>query len=319
MISKLTKVNIKVYWLGIVCFLAILLLMRERDEITQISSTMLQLNFFWLFLAFIVSTIIVVIFGLLIALTNGFLYKKTSLFIGGIYYFERIFIAAVSPLSGPTGTAFLAQKFKNKYHVPRKFTLYSSLVNSFYNYTTYILLLMVTLFIYKDRVLNVPIEGVFFSLVFIFLALFGVIYLMTNYSKDSPLKYIPKFMHHILDESEGFKLSFTQHLVLFTYAAVVETLGVVLFYLVLLTLNIKVTLFMVLLGYLFTMLFILAVPIFYGMGAVELGMISFLVLFGFSKSDAISISLVYRLLQFWYPVTLGFVLSFFDYPKKTVA
>ncbi|HEU4573812.1 MAG TPA: phosphatidylglycerol lysyltransferase domain-containing protein [Chitinophagaceae bacterium] len=87
----------------------------------------------------------------------------------------------------------------------------------------------------------------------------------------------------------------------------VELTGILHVYIAMMALGLHASFVIAAIAYVVSVLLMIASPFLRGLGAVELSMVYVLGLYGFSPADALAITILYRLFEFWLPLAAGFL------------
>lgn len=93
------------------------------------------------------------------------------------------------------------------------------------------------------------------------------------------------------------------------YSTGVEFTGMFHIYIAMLALGLPASLTIAAIGYIVSVLLMVTSPFLRGLGAVELSLVYILEMYGYSTVDALSITILYRVFEFWLPMLFG-ILSF---------
>ena len=93
------------------------------------------------------------------------------------------------------------------------------------------------------------------------------------------------------------------------YSTGVEFTGIFHIYIAMLALGLPASFTVAAIGYIVSVLLMITSPFLRGLGAVELSLVYILQMYGYSTVDALSITILYRVFEFWLPMFFG-ILSF---------
>jgi phosphatidylglycerol lysyltransferase len=85
----------------------------------------------------------------------------------------------------------------------------------------------------------------------------------------------------------------------------VEFTGIAILYLAMIAMHLHPTIYMAIVGYITSVVFLAASPFLRGLGAVEVSMTFIFIKFGLSHVEAISVTLMYRIFEFWLVLFIG--------------
>ncbi|WP_449438277.1 lysylphosphatidylglycerol synthase domain-containing protein [Pedobacter steynii] len=122
------------------------------------------------------------------------------------------------------------------------------------------------------------------------------------------VKYIPT-VEVFAAEFRSNKIERKHFLSTFIYSILIEVAGIVHIYIAMVALDMNPSLIFATIGYVVAVVFLIISPFLRGLGAVEASMTFILIRLGYSNAAAVSITLLYRFMEFWIPMVLG-ALSF---------
>ncbi len=122
------------------------------------------------------------------------------------------------------------------------------------------------------------------------------------------VKKIPRFAT-IIDELFAANVNNKKYAGTILYSTGVEFTGMFQIYIAMLALGLPASFTVAAIGYIVSVLLMITSPFLRGLGAVELSLVYILQMYGYSTVDALSITILYRLFEFWLPMFYG-ILSF---------
>ncbi|MBW8684416.1 phosphatidylglycerol lysyltransferase domain-containing protein [Chitinophaga rhizophila] len=117
-------------------------------------------------------------------------------------------------------------------------------------------------------------------------------------------KYIPGAVRHV-DEIFAFNLDKTSFVNTILVSAGIEVVGIAHLYISMLATGASPSLEAACVGYIVATIFLIVSPFLRGLGAIELSLAYLLTNYGFSSLQALEITLLYRLFEFWLPLVAG--------------
>ncbi|QHS62330.1 phosphatidylglycerol lysyltransferase domain-containing protein [Chitinophaga agri] len=121
-------------------------------------------------------------------------------------------------------------------------------------------------------------------------------------------KYFPGAVRHV-DDIFAFNLDKTSFINTILVSAGIEVVGIAHLYISMLATGSTPSLEAACVGYIVATIFLIVSPFLRGLGAIELSLAYLLTNYGFSSLQALEITLLYRLFEFWLPLVAG-VFSF---------
>jgi phosphatidylglycerol lysyltransferase len=118
-------------------------------------------------------------------------------------------------------------------------------------------------------------------------------------------KKFPKFIPPI-DELFSANISSRYFILTIVFSLGVECCGIMHIFIAAKALGLPASLAASAVGYIISVLLMIVSPFLRGLGAVELSMVYILTLYGYSPVNALAITILYRLFEFWLPLVSGF-------------
>jgi phosphatidylglycerol lysyltransferase len=119
-------------------------------------------------------------------------------------------------------------------------------------------------------------------------------------------KYLPNAVRHV-DEIFAFNLHRTSFINTILVSAGIEIVGIAHLYISMKATGAVPSLEAACVGYIVATIFLIVSPFLRGLGAIELSLAYLLTNYGFSSLQALEITLLYRLFEFWLPLVAGVV------------
>ena len=119
-------------------------------------------------------------------------------------------------------------------------------------------------------------------------------------------KYFPGAVRHV-DEIFAFNLDRTSFINTILVSAAIEVVGIAHLYISMKATGATPSLEAACVGYIVATIFLIVSPFLRGLGAIELSLAYLLTNYGFSSLQALEITLLYRLFEFWLPLMAGVV------------
>jgi phosphatidylglycerol lysyltransferase len=149
------------------------------------------------------------------------------------------------------------------------------------------------------------------GLTIICLLLLGVIWLVRSIQLKGKaykllVKYFPNAAHQV-DEIFTFRLSFPGFMNTVLSSVLIEVAGIAHLYLGMLATGVTPSLEAACVGYIVATIFLIISPFLRGLGAIELSLAFILSNYGYSNLQALEITLLFRLFEFWLPLAAGMI------------
>lgn len=231
---------------------------------------------------------------------------KLPLLIGIKLFLKRNFISVFLPAGGVSSLAFFTSDIERR-GISKLNIHFASTVYGFIGILS-VVLVAVPAFAYAvaDGAIG---QGEWIGLLSVILLL-GFVYLgFHSFLKKGPLyrgliRFFPS-LEELVVELEDMKLNKLQLLKTLAISVVIEFVGIAHLYVAMLALHVQPSLFVALLGYIISVIFLIVSPFLRGLGAIELSMAYVLVRYGFTDIQAIAITFLYRFFEFWTPLFVG--------------
>lgn len=278
----------------------------EQAELVQVGKIMTSANWFWIALGCLLSVVYVFIHGLMYKSSFAAVGSDIAVGDGTVLYLKRNFVSVFLPAGGVSSLAFFSGDIVKK-GVPPSQINFASSIYGFVGILS-VVIIAVPVFIYAVFEGSIG-YGEWFSLFAVFVLITGIYLLYNAVMRKSKVyafmvSYLPVIAVYADDLSNNSieRKSFLKTL---GYSILIEVVGVLHIYIAMLALNIEPSVVNALVGYIIGVVFLIISPFLRGLGAVEASMTFMLIRLGYTEAAAVSITLVYRLMEFWIPMLLG--------------
>lgn len=282
----------------------------ERTELEEVKQTLISSSLLWVVLGITITVIYISLHGFMYQAAFRSIGAKLQLSRGIELFLKRNLISVFLPAGGVSSLAFFSGDIERKGITKTQIHLASS----FYGFIGILSVIMVAIpaFIYGLTTSRVG-KGEWLALGATILLIFGLIYLYRSLINKRAVfrfihKYFPNFEAYI-DDLRSKKINIRWFLLSLFYSLLIEVSGIVHLYIAMKALHMETSWFACTLGYIIAVVFLVISPFLRGLGAVEFSLTYVLVSFGYSTVEAVSITLLYRLFEFWLPL-FGGVLAF---------
>jgi phosphatidylglycerol lysyltransferase len=251
-------------------------------------------------------------------LLQGLMYKaafaslkaRVPLHAAILLFLKRNFISVFLPAGGVSSLVFFVDDIEKRGVSKTQIHLASSI----YAFTGVLSALLIAIPAFLYGILQKSINsGELYSLAGL-VALIVLIYLAFRSARNNGIvhrwlvKFFPVTEVFLADLRE--RKIIKKYFILCLLASIcIEFAGIMLLYLAMTALNVHPSLFAAVMGYIISVVMLVASPFLRGLGPVEVSMTLILVRFGFTNVEAISITLLYRFFEFWLTLFIG-MLSF---------
>jgi phosphatidylglycerol lysyltransferase len=286
--------------------LAIWFFYHEKDEISDIGSTLHQASIPWL----IAGLVLVLVYIMLQAEMYRQAFKavgaEVSLFMCGLLFLKRNLISIFIPAGGISSLAFFSKDIEKQGVSNSKVTLASS-IYGFVGILT-VIIVAIPAFIYALFVSSLG-AGEWVGLALTLLIAIALLVVFRSIRSqggmyDWLIRKVPQLQAFLAEIAEGHiqKKHFVSTIF---FSLLIELTGIAHLYIAMHALHTEKSLFACVMGYIVAVIFMLISPFLRGMGAVELSMGYLLSRFGLPHSEAVSITLLFRFYEFWLPLLAG--------------
>jgi phosphatidylglycerol lysyltransferase len=255
----------------------------------------------------------IILQGLLYKAAFASLNAEVPLFTAILLFLKRNFISVFLPAGGVSSLMFFQEDIEKKGISKTQIQLASS-VYAFTGILT-VVLVAVPAFVYALLKKSVD-SGELYALAGA-MVLVILIYLAYNSARKQGIvhrllvRYFP-VTEIFLEDLRERKIIRKFFLLGILVSIFIEAVGISLLMLAMGALNVQISLFAAIMGYITSVVLLVASPFLRGLGAVEVSMTFVLVRFGYTQVEGITITLLYRIFEFW----LTFFLSSLSFVLK---
>ena len=290
------------------CFLALIIwfIKHEQTELQDVKKLLLTSRWQWVCLGVFLGVVYVLIHGLMYRSSFAAIGSTISVGDGTILYLKRNFISVFLPAGGVSSLAFFSGPIEEK-GVAKSQINFASSIYGFVGILS-ILVIAVPVFIYAIFEGSIG-YGEWVGLLTAFF-LIGLIYqsyksIVNNGSiYRLIIKYIP-IVEVYAGDLKNNSIERKHFIRAFSYSILIEAVGVIHIYIAMIALNIDPSWINAIISYVIAVIFLVISPFLRGLGAVEASMTFILVRLGYSSLEAVSITLLYRFMEFWLQLALG--------------
>lgn len=286
--------------------LAIVFFRSERKELHAIIPQIIAANTYWLIAGFALTIIYFYLYG-------G-MYRKSFSAVGlllpwsdaVILFLKRNFISVFLPAGGISSLAYSPSQIRkagfNRSQVNQAGALFG-FIGLLSVFIAGLPVIIFTVF-YKDQFNNawLGLMILFLLLVILFLVARSIkqkkgIYNWVNKKFPSVVSFLDEIFSSAINTGEFTKATF--------FSLGIETSGILHIYIAMMALGLPASFTASAAAYIIAVLLMIISPFLRGLGAVELSMVFVLEQFGYSAVHALSITILYRVFEFWLPLLAG--------------
>ncbi|HMI03268.1 MAG TPA: phosphatidylglycerol lysyltransferase domain-containing protein [Pedobacter sp.] len=290
--------------------LSVWFIKHEQGELHKVRQLMVRADWLWISLGIALSVAYVFIHGMMYRASFAAVGSEISVGDGALLYLKRNFVSVFLPAGGVSSLAFFSGDIEKK-GVPQSQINFASSIYGFVGILS-VVVIAIPVFIYAIFEGSIG-YGEWFGLITVFALIAGIYLLYRSVIKSGPVyqfivKYIPVIEVYAADFRSN-TIERNSFLKTLGYSVLIEVVGVLHIYIAMLALNINPSIVYALIGYIIGVVFLIISPFLRGLGAVEASMTFMLIRLGYSGAAAVSITFVYRFMEFWIPMLFG-ALSF---------
>lgn len=312
--SKIKFLSPHIYWREILSVLMLLIAFiffrSERRELHAIIPSIQKSDPYWL-ISGLLLTLLYILFQSGMYIQSFAAIKLRLQWVNAIELFlKRNLLSVFLPAGGVSSLAYspsqLRKKGFNKTQVHQASGLYG-----FAGIST-VFLVGVPVLIYAFTSHH-QVEGAWMGLLIMTGLLVAIIFAVRSLQKKGKLyKFIetkfPSLILHI-DELFNADIQYRPFTGAILYSTAVEFSGIIHLCIAMLALHLPVSVSAAAIAYISSILLMISSPFLRGLGAVEMSLVYILGLYGYSAGEALSVTIVYRIFEFWLPLAFG-LLSF---------
>jgi phosphatidylglycerol lysyltransferase len=291
--------------------LAFVFFRSERKELLQIIPNIENANPFWL-MSGLAITLLYIILQSGMYVTSFFSIGLSLKWIDAIELFlKRNFLSIFLPAGGVSSLAYTPSQLRkrgfNKTQIHQASGLYG-----FAGLSTVFLvgLPVVILFAFTT---NKHLQSAWIGLALIVFILAAIIWIAKSLNRKGRLySYIEKKIPRaapIIDQLFAANVNNRKYAGTIAFSTGVELTGMIHIYIAMLALGLPPSITAAAIAYMVSVLLMVSSPFLRGLGAVEISLVYILEMYGYSTIEALSITILYRVFEFWLPMIFG-ILAF---------
>ncbi|WP_222538502.1 bifunctional lysylphosphatidylglycerol flippase/synthetase MprF [Pedobacter polysacchareus] len=286
--------------------LAIWFINQERGEIRQVEHLLGTAKWVWVTIGIALSIVYVFIHGMMYRSSFAAVSSKISIGDGTLLFLKRNFISVFLPAGGVSSLAFFSSPIEQK-GVSKSQINFASSIYGFVGILS-VLVIAIPVFIYAILEGSIG-YGEWFGLIAAILLMLGIYLLYRSVIQRGPvyrfiIKYIPVIEVYAA-EFRNNKIERKHFIATFLYSSLIELVGIVHIYIAMLSLDLPPSWMNAVISYIVAVVFLIISPFLRGLGAVEASMTFILIRLGYAAPQAVSITFLYRFMEFWIPMFIG--------------
>jgi phosphatidylglycerol lysyltransferase len=288
----------------------------EKEELFQISNVLTSANWKWLILGLVLVVVYFFLQGLMYKASFATVRSNVSFKDAIVLFLKRNFISVFLPAGGISSLAFFTKAIEKKGIKETNIFFASSIYGFIGILSVVIVAIPAFLFALLESTIDSGEWYAFGTLILLFVGVFFLYRSIINQGN------IYKILVRLIPKSEVFINDFQQNkidknkfLLSIVYSVLIEITGITHLYIAMKALNFSPSIFAAVMGYIVSVIFLIVSPFMRGLGAIEVSMSYCLMRFGFVGVEAIAITFMYRLFEFWTPLVAGLITFLFKINK----
>ncbi len=288
--------------------LAIWFFHHEKMELNQIESTLAHANIRWVMVGLLVTLVYIMLQAQMYVSSFASIGCRFPFKDSTLLFLKRNFISVFLPAGGISSLAFFSRGAEKK-GISRTEVYLASAIYGYIGIVTVILIALpfipVAIFNHKELINLIP-------ALLIIITLLGALYFSYRslISGGWFFQLIQRWFpgtSGIFDEFLSRKLNSRYLFLTVIYSLLIEITGILHVYIAMTALGFQPSLFMAVIAYVISVVFLIVSPFLRGLGAIEFSMSFVFIQSGFNNVEAVSVTLLYRFFEFWMPLIAGLV------------
>lgn len=308
--SLLKKLHLKKV-LAIVFILAgIYFFRQERNELKSIIPVIEKSNLHWIAAGLLLTLVYITLQSGMYVYSFAAVKAKMQWLLAVELFLKRNFLSVFLPAGGMTSLAYMPDSLRHS-GIHKKEVHQASGIYGFIGFLSLFLVgLPVIIYTFtQPKHNNNSVVGLA-SLAMILALLVYTVYSVRKKGWVYALlvKYFPPIEKN-LDEIFSFDWSGRQFALTILYSVLIEVSGILHLYIAMLAIGATPSMEAACIGYVISVILLATSPFLRGLGAIELSLTYILTLYGYSPGEALGITILFRIFEFWLPLAAG-ILSF---------
>lgn len=300
----------KTYWREILAVLILLIALfffkSERKELHQIIPQIKQADGYWVLMGLLVTVVYILAQAMMYVMSFRALGIRYALSNAAELFLKRNFLSVFLPAGGVSSLAYMPSHIRKKgIHATQLHQ--ASALYAFAGFSTVIIVGLPVIFI--GLLHGNSIKDAWVGLVALIVLLMAAIFIIYQLKSKKGIyvllgKKFPSIVVYI-NEIMNASLSFFKLSSVIVFSLLVELCGIAHIAIAMKALHIPFHLEAAAMAYIVSILLMIASPFLRGLGAVELSIAFILGLYGVAHADGLSATILYRIFEFWLPLTAG--------------
>ncbi|WP_143307592.1 phosphatidylglycerol lysyltransferase domain-containing protein [Chitinophaga vietnamensis] len=302
----------KLHWKELLAVLFILLAIyffrSQRHELVALVPAIEKADRVWVYAGVIITAVYVLLQALMYVFSFRSVGARLDIFKSTELFLKRNLLSVFLPAGGISSLAYLPQSLRRA-HIHKQQIHQAS---GIYGFVGILSVFLVGIPVVMYAMLHTAtMKDAMWGLIVICALLSAVVWLVRSMQQKGGayqllVKYFPSAANQV-DEIFTFHLSVPDFMQTVIASVLIEVAGVAHLYLSMLAVGVQPSLEAACVGYIVATIFLIISPFLRGLGAIELSLAYLLSNYGYSNLQALEITLLFRLFEFWLPLAAGMV------------
>jgi len=304
------KLHLKEILAVLFILVAIYFFRQERHELGSIIPALKRSDPRWVLCGIVVTFIYILLQAGMYVYSFAAVRSKLSWLLAIELFLKRNFLSVFLPAGGVTALAYMPANLRRS-GIHKKEIHQGSGIYAFTGMFSLLLVgvpVILYMFTLSKHISNAT-PGIISIAVFLLLIFFIIYSFKTKGSLHA--WFIRSFpaLENKIEDILSFKLSILHFSITTLLSVLVEFSGILHLFIAMLAIGLHVSVEAACIGYIVSVILLASSPFLRGLGAVELSMAYILTVYGYSPAEALEITILYRIFEFWLPLCMG-ILSF---------
>jgi phosphatidylglycerol lysyltransferase len=287
--------------------LGIFFIRNEDKELRNVGEYLGSGDGIWIAIGILVTAIYILFQAMMYIASFKVVGLKVSLWESTVLFLKRNLVSIFLPGGGITSLAFFTKDIQEETNEENKIRIH--IASTIYGFTGIlsIIIIAIPVLIYLAFIGESWKNANHAALILIFFVLL-IIYIIISFVRKGwahrlVIRFLPQFNTKFRREP-NFKFRF---FMVNVYSVLIDLSGILHLYIAMKVMGVEASWKIALIGYVIATLLLVISPFLRGIGAIELSLTLILKNYGFQTSEALAITLMYRLFEFWIPIVAGIV------------
>ncbi len=286
--------------------MAVFFIKHEHVELFEIRDRFSQLNLFWVLIGGLLTLIYIFLQGEMYVFSFKSIGRKVTSKACVHLFLRRNLVSIFLPAGGFSSLVFFSKNIESQHVTKSQVYLASTIYGILGVFSVIVVAIPVLLFAFMRGQLQ---QAEIFGFVLLIVIAAGWIWVFISFLKQGKVyalvqKKFPKWAV-LLNEISSNQIDKRQVLYGFLASVLIEVVGIAHLYISMLALGLEPSLAASMIGYIVMVILLIASPFLRGLGAIEISLTFILGQYGFPLVVAASITLLFRLFEFWVPLFMG--------------